>query len=567
MRKWAAGSCMKRSKWDTGMRAPLVGLVHLLLVVTAYNIRPRHAIGPTHEISIELLKSVSDQLENDMKGFYKDEENGPNEAIIGTKSTSVHQGGADITVRLYPGGMSYLFEQVMLAIRHDARRHRPQMLRASYHGLDIRVDSLQIVDFIVPKLSAEHLGGSNFRFLTHGGGLRYLGLYSATYRTTREGQFEAIMEDMQIQLDVTIEKSKEKSVVTLSKCITKFDDVLVQLTPTMPTQILDLLRELIKERFHEAVCPALVKYVEKVADMTDTLASIDEIVPKKDNTDSPKLVNHEKAAWRYDTRGVKLSFKRTNPRKKRSTLDNNVKDHENIHNEMASVSLTEDYVNEMLTDLMENDNVIFHLHHIPEIAKLLRTHCDEDSQCLGSMVNLDSVKDGSAHLNSHPVAAPFVEFEHNAAFLHLALSTVLSFQNRAAHHRIPYLRLETYLKLRIADLLIDPIDASEYYKWSARYEIDELKVIRAHTDFEDMKVITRDLQGLLTRHQSSVEGLLTTHLNGKLPLLLNRHIHFQARPAVFRHHRVTIPLDFTIERKLFPTFEFLPTQHASVATD
>lgn len=47
------------------------------------------------------------------------------------------------------------FQQVMLAIRHDAIRHRPHTMRTSYHGMDINVDSIQIVDFLVPKITAE----------------------------------------------------------------------------------------------------------------------------------------------------------------------------------------------------------------------------------------------------------------------------------------------------------------------------------------------------------------------------------------------------------------------------
>ncbi|EPB79095.1 hypothetical protein ANCCEY_01848 [Ancylostoma ceylanicum] len=190
-----------------------------------------------------------------------------------------------------------------------------------------------------------HMGGSKFRFVTHGGGMRYLGLYSAVYKTTREGQFEALLDDIRIQLDVKFEKVD--------------DDVL-------------------------------------------------------ESAGAPCIVRHENAAWRFDTKGVKLSFKRSSPREKRSASGTSVKEIE--------------------------------------------------------------VRVQPRHLDSRVTEAPFLEIKAHSAYLHLTLHTVLSYQNRAAHHRIPYLRLGTYMKLRIADLFVDPSDVGGRYKWSARFEIVDLKV-------------------------------------------------------------------------------------------
>ncbi|EYB82649.1 hypothetical protein Y032_0355g3344 [Ancylostoma ceylanicum] len=371
----------------------------------------------------------------------------------------------------------------MLAIRHDAIRHRPHTMRTSYHGMDIHVDSIQIVDFLVPKLTAEHMGGSKFRFVTHGGGMRYLGLYSAVYKTTREGQFEALLDDIRIQLDVKFEKVDDDVLVTQKKCTAKFEEVLVHLTPTLPSQILDLLRERIQKRFQEKVCPALMKFTEKIANITQSLASIEDITWQSESAGAPCIVRHENAAWRFDTKGVKLSFKRSSPREKRSASGTSVKEIESTQNEMASVSLTEDYINEMLGELVENDKILFHLHRITEIGRALRTKCDEDGGCLGANADLDRVIDGSGHLDSRVTEAPFLEIKAHSAYLHLTLHTVLSYQNRAAHHRIPYLRLGTYMKLRIADLFVDPSDVGGRYKWSARFEIVDLKnVIRLVAD-------------------------------------------------------------------------------------
>lgn len=57
----------------------------------------------------------------------------------------------------------------------------------------------------------------------------------------------------------------------------------------------------------------------------------------------------------------------------------------------------------------------------------------------------------------------------------------------------------------------------------------------------------------------SFQNLLSTHLNGELPLRLNQHVHLQPQTAVFGHHRVLIPFDFKLEKKLFPAFQFFRT--------
>ncbi|KAK6011318.1 hypothetical protein OSTOST_23603, partial [Ostertagia ostertagi] len=370
--------------------------------------------------------------------------------------------------------MDYALEQVMLAIRHDAIRHRPHTIRTSYHGMDINVDSIQIVDFLVPKLEVERLSETKFRFFTHGGGMRYLGLYSTVYKTTREGQFEALLDDIRIQLDVEFSDEDEHITVTEKKCSAKVEEVLVQLTPSMPSQIVNLLRERIQHRFQEKVCPAFIHYVGKVANIVKSLASIEDITTRTDGPLSPCVIEHDRVATRLDSRGAKLSFKRTISREKRSASSNSIAEPEIFVSEMASVSVTEDYINEMLYDLTESGNIIFHLHRIPAIQEVLRTRCD-DGHCLGVFADLDRVTDGSGHLDSRVTSSPRVEILNDQAMLHLSLDTVLSYENRAAHHRIPYLRFGTVISMRITELNVSVSDDG-YYRWTARYDIVELKV-------------------------------------------------------------------------------------------
>lgn len=77
------------------------------------------------------------------------------------------------------------------------------------------------------------------------------------------------------------------------------------------------------------------------------------------------------------------------------------------------------------------------------------------------------------------MSAPRLEIHHGYALLHLVLSTVLSYENRAAHHRIPYLRFDTVLTARVTKLSVEPDDDEGHrYTWTARFEITELEVSR-----------------------------------------------------------------------------------------
>lgn len=45
--------------------------------------------------------------------------------------------------------------------------------------------------------------------------MRYLGLYSTVYKTTREGQFEALLDDVRINLDVEFHEEDDHITVCL----------------------------------------------------------------------------------------------------------------------------------------------------------------------------------------------------------------------------------------------------------------------------------------------------------------------------------------------------------------
>ncbi|VDL81863.1 unnamed protein product [Nippostrongylus brasiliensis] len=366
------------------------------------------------------MQKLMVDLGHELKQFDEElSDDDPNEIVptVSTTTLSAEHLAGDLTLRLYPQAMKYI---------------------------------------------AEHLGGNRYRFFTSGGGMRYLGLYSTVYKTTREGQFEALLDDVRIQLDVEIHEDNE--------------------------QISDVKAK---------ACP----------------------------------IEHERVASRFDSRGVKLSFKRMSSREKRSALDNSA-EHKVPTSEMGSVAVTEEYINEMLFDLTENDNIIFHLHRIPEVQQVLRTSCD-DKRCLGALVDLNRVTDGSGHLNSRVTSTPRFKIDGDQATLHLSLNTVLSFENRAAHHRIPYLRFDTALSARLT------------------YNV--------HTDFEELKIVANHLEEHLQLHRNKIEDLLSTHLGGEVPLRINSHVHLKPQPAVFGLHRVLIPFNFELDRKLLPPFQFFRT--------
>ncbi|KAK6056491.1 hypothetical protein COOONC_06004 [Cooperia oncophora] len=316
-------------------------------------------------------------------------------------------------------------------------------------------------------------------------------------------------------------------------------------------------RERIQHRFNEKLCLAFTHYVGKVANIVKSLASIEDYTTRKGLPLSPCVIEHDRVATRLDSRGAKLSFKRAISREKRSAITNGVDEPEATGGEMASVSVTEDYINEMLYDLTESGNIIFHLHRIPVVHQFLRTQCDSE-QCIGALVDLDVVTDGSGHLDSRVTSSPRIEILKDQAILHLSLDTVLSYENRAAHHRIPYLRFGMVISMRLTELDIG-ISEDGYYKWTARYEIIELETHDVHTDFEELQGIAKHLEERLNRHRSEIEDLLSAHLNGDLPLRLNPHVHLQPNSAIFGHHRVIIPLNFKLDKKILPAFQFLHT--------
>ncbi|VDO13686.1 unnamed protein product, partial [Haemonchus placei] len=118
-------------------------------------------------------------------------------------------------------------------------------------------------------------------------------------------------------------------------------------------------REKIEHRFYEKVCTASIPYITKVANMIRSLAFIEDISARESGSLPPCTIEHDRVAVRLDSRGVKLSFKRTIPRQKRATSPNSIVEadvSDNSISEMASVSVTEEYINEILYDLTESGN-------------------------------------------------------------------------------------------------------------------------------------------------------------------------------------------------------------------
>ncbi|KAK6057465.1 hypothetical protein COOONC_05017 [Cooperia oncophora] len=150
------------------------------------------------------------------------------------------------------------------------------------------------------------------------------------YKTTREGQFEALLDDIRIQLDVEFTDEEEHVTVTEKKCSARVEEVLVQLIPSMPSQIVNLLRERIQHRFNEKLCLAFTHYVGKVANIVKSLASIEDYTTRKGLPLSPCVIEHDRVATRLDSRGAKLSFKRAISREKRSAITNGVDEPEDL---------------------------------------------------------------------------------------------------------------------------------------------------------------------------------------------------------------------------------------------
>uniref|UniRef100_A0A0K0DCB6 BPI2 domain-containing protein n=1 Tax=Angiostrongylus cantonensis TaxID=6313 RepID=A0A0K0DCB6_ANGCA len=541
------------------MQILIAEFVYFLLIVTTVSTKiSRSDYSHLENLSYESMETLVTELKREIKEHIDDEEARPKKWKTTTMSQLVipEHINRDITLRIYQSGMKYLLEQVILAIRHDVMRHRPRNIRTSYHGMDINVDSIEIVDFLPPRLEVERLNASQIRFQTHGGGMRYLGLYSTIYKTTREGQFEALLDNVQVLTDIELLHNNNHIKVTERYCEAKFDEVLVQLTPTMPSQIIELLKERLQYRFHESLCSAIPHFAEKTASIITSIASIEDFTDHKEQLPPTCVLRYVNALSRLNSRGAKISFKRCIPRERRTTKDTATIDPEAIvESEMASISIREDYINEMFYDLKQSGNIVFHLHLVPDIEKMLSTHCD-DHACLGHYMNLNDVINGTGHLDSHVISTPRIEIYHDHAILHLSLSTVLSFESRRTQRRISPLQFETVLCLQITELNVEFSEENGYYRWMARYEIVHTKTYDVHTDSEEVANISRDIEQHLNKQQRYLEDLLATHLNGELPLRLNPRVRLFPRPAIFRHHRIIIPMNFKFDKNLLPAFQF-----------
>ncbi|KJH49338.1 hypothetical protein DICVIV_04541 [Dictyocaulus viviparus] len=201
-------------------------------------------------------------------------------------------------------------KQIILTIRQDAMKHRPYTMRTSYNGMDINLDSMRIVDVLPPEFDVEHLNVSRFRFHTHGGGMRYLGSYSTIYKTTREGQFEALLDDVRIHIDVEFLYEENQIKVIENTCDSKISEILLQLIPSMPLQILGLLKDRIQQSFRENVCPALLHFARKLAHIMTSLAAVEDFTSPQREPYHKCALPYERITSQFNSHGAIFSFKR-----------------------------------------------------------------------------------------------------------------------------------------------------------------------------------------------------------------------------------------------------------------
>uniref|UniRef100_A0A1I7XPC9 BPI1 domain-containing protein n=1 Tax=Heterorhabditis bacteriophora TaxID=37862 RepID=A0A1I7XPC9_HETBA len=264
------------------MRVIIIALSCFFLIITAFSMKKKldydlqsidNSDHVLHKIIEKLKREMSIIAETHNKEFV-DAEDWANSEI--QKKTS----NEDIKVRINTRGIKYMFEQLMLTIRHDSMRHPPSTILASYLGMELRINFIQIVDFVVPELHMEYVTPSIIRFSTSGGSLRYLGLYSAVYKTTREGQFEALLENMQIEL--TLEFDMHNGSYMVSKIF------------------------------------IVIEYAGKITNLTQNLAAVEDTIALKQTEQRLCLLKHELISVTVDEYGILMLFRKSDSKRVKS---------------------------------------------------------------------------------------------------------------------------------------------------------------------------------------------------------------------------------------------------------
>lgn len=392
---------------------------------------------------------------------------------------------AEVVVKMTPKAVAHVFKKEMSSLHSSLLHLKPPPFQATYLGLEVTIDHLQVVDLKMPRLTYETgTTPSRMIFKLIGGSARLLGQYSAVYKTKREGQFEMVLEHFHLAIPVQ-KTALTKFTVSSDMCTLEVDESMITMSPILPEQISAKIKNDLLNQLRDASCTKAATMISRMNSQLIHFAEATDI----SQGGHPSHIN------------VELHFQ--NP---------TAEDDSAIH-----VEVTESVVNAELGKLFSSANTRFIWNDVPEIKDILKdcksSECRlfEDGDIVSSFFDRPSIR-----INSDDTVT-----------LRLPLSTTLT-----ATGGKELFRVQTEVNLILEDIVLDePVNGD--VSWSAKFQVKEIIVLQTSSSRNFQKFATT-MESWIGEHKAFFENLLNTYIRGSLPvhlrspLVWNHRLH--ARP-------------------------------------
>ncbi|CAD6192587.1 unnamed protein product [Caenorhabditis auriculariae] len=420
-------------------------------------------------------------------------------AIIFLLSSAVNSSkGADIAVSVSNRAFAHAFKRELKEARDAILRHRPESLNDTYLTLEIVVDNIQIVELHMPHLTYQVTGPKALDVKMAGGSARGIGLYSAVYKTKREGQFEVDLSGFLLTLP--LRSSTDGTLSVSDGCSLEIDEVNVVMTPAIPDPITEKLRSRVIKNVEETSCRQARAFVSRLSKRYKETVKFTDIT---EGSSPPAF-------------GISLFLEdglHTTSNAEDSSLDEN---NEHSISETVEVKIDEATIAAELEKLYTAANTNFHWHVLPELDDLTKG-CSGQVECLGLL---------EGQLVSELRQAPSVKFSEGIAHVTLPLTTTLTHGSRNLF------AVDTDVELAVDKFFLhSPEDGR--VDWSARYSLVEAKVTRVFAS-RRMHWLAETIDALLVNNKVNIEDILNKYLRGSLPVEV-RDVTW--RPTVARFSR------------------------------
>ncbi|KAF1765344.1 hypothetical protein GCK72_005296 [Caenorhabditis remanei] len=378
---------------------------------------------------------------------------------------------AEVVVKMTPKAVAHVFKKEMSALHKSVLHLKPPPFQATYLGLEVTIDHLQVVDLKMPRLTYEtSTSSSQMTFKLIGGSARLLGQYSAVYKTKREGQFEMNLEHFHLSVPVQ-RNSLTKFAVSSDLCTLEVDESIITMRPVLPEQISEKIRFDLLEQLRLASCTKATSLFAKMNSKLMHFAEATDI----SQGGHPSHIN------------VELQFQ--NP---------TAEDDSAIH-----VDVSESVINAELSKLYSTANTRFIWNDVPEIKDLLKTckasECKffEDGDIVSSFFDRPSVRIHS----------------DDSISLRLPLSTSLTTTGGQELFRI-----QTEVNLNLEDVVLEQPENGDV-SWSAKFRVKDINILQTSSSRNFQKFATT-MESWIDGHKGFLENLLNTYIRGSLPVHL-----------------------------------------------